>query len=151
MSLYRRPPAGAYVLCVDEMGPTAAKTYSAARWAERRPHVASDYGRRGKVWTFGAFEPATGQALTRCYSGRTSANFVAFLDVVAATWLGQTVYIILDNLSTHKTLDVLLWALAHPQMKFLFQPTIGISAKNLTSGVRFLHSYLPNSALTDVK
>ena len=105
------------------MGPTSAKTYIASRWDEQRPHVEADYGRRGKIWTFGAFEPATGQALTACYPGRTSANFVAFLDVVADTWLGQTIYIILDNLSTHKTLDVLLWALAHPHVKFLFQPT----------------------------
>jgi transposase len=123
VSLYRHPPENACVLCVDEMGPTSAKTYIASRWDEQRPHVEADYGRRGKIWTFGAFEPATGQALTACYPGRTSANFVAFLDVVADTWLGQTIYIILDNLSTHKTLDVLLWALAHPHVKFLFQPT----------------------------
>ena len=123
MSLYRQPPENACVLCVDEMGPTSAKTYIASRWDEQRPHVEADYGRRGKIWTFGAFEPATGQALTACYPGRTSANFVAVLDVVADTWLGQTIYIILDNLSTHKTLDVLLWALAHPHVKFLFQPT----------------------------
>ncbi len=123
MSLYRHPPEDAYVLCVDEMGPISAKTYGASRWDEKRPHVAPDYGRRGKIWTFGAFEPATGQALTSCYEGRTSANFVSFLEQVTDTWIGKTIYIILDNLSTHKTLDVLLWALAHPQVKFLFQPT----------------------------
>lgn len=162
------------------MGPTAAKTYVAPRWDEKRPHVEADYGRRGKMWTFGAFEPATGRALTHCYNGRTSANFIAFLDKVADTWLGKTIYIILDNLSTHKTLDVLLWALAHPQVKFLFQPTyapwwktlrslalkgrcfqviaeiveaieweqnIGTRTKNLTTGARLLHSYLPDEAL----
>jgi transposase len=31
--------------------------------------------------------------------------------------------LILDNLSVHKTHDVLLWALAHPRISFLFQPT----------------------------
>jgi transposase len=123
VSLYRHPPEEAYVLCIDEMGPTSAKTYVAPRWDQQRPHVEADYGRRGKIWTFGAFEPATGQALTCCYPGRTSANFVAFLDVIADTWLGKTIYIILDNLSTHKTLDVLLWTLAHPRVRFLFQPT----------------------------
>ena len=92
MSLYRQPPEAAYVLCIDEMGPTSAKTYVAPRWNKQRPHVEADYGRRGKIWTFGAFEPATGQALTCCYPGRTRANFVAFLDMVAETWLGQTIY-----------------------------------------------------------
>ena len=37
---------------------------------------------------------------------------MAFLDVVADTWPGKTIYIILDKLSTHKTL-----------VRFLFQPT----------------------------
>lgn len=123
MSLYRHPPDNAYVVCVDEMGPTSAKTYVSSRWHDTRPHVEADYGRRGKVWTFGAFEPATGQALTRCNDRRTSANFVSFLDVVADRWHDKMLYLILDNLSTHKTIDVLLWALAHPHVQFLFQPT----------------------------
>jgi transposase len=111
------------VICVDEMGPTAAKTYVAARWLEKRPHVEADYGRRGKVWTFGAFEPHTGLALTWCTDGRTSANLVVFLNQITATWTEGEMVLILDNLSTHKTLDVLLWALAHPRVRFLFQPT----------------------------
>ncbi|MBZ0299216.1 MAG: IS630 family transposase [Anaerolineae bacterium] len=123
MSLYRQPPPDTHVLCVDEMGPTAAKTYWAARWSERRPPIEADYGRRGKVWTFGAFEPGSGQALTWCADGRTSANFIAFLDRVVATWTQGAIILILDNLSTHKTLDVLLWALTHPRVRFLFQPT----------------------------
>lgn len=123
MSLYRQPPADTHVLCVDEMGPTAAKTYLAARWYGQRPTIEADYGRRGKVWTFGAFEPATGQALTWCADGRTSANFVAFLNQIVTTWTEGQLILIADNLSTHKTLDVLLWALAHPRVSFLFQPT----------------------------
>lgn len=121
--MYRHPPADTYVLCLDEMGPTAAKTYRASRWSATRPYVEADYGRRGKVWTFGALEPTTGQTLTRCYERRTSANFVDFLNHVATTWIDKSIIIILDNLSIHKTGDVLLWALAHPEVRFLFQPT----------------------------
>ena len=121
--MYQSAPPNTHILCVDEMGPTAAKTYPAARWSERRPPVEADYGRRGKVWTFGAFEPHTGQALTWCADGRTSANFVTFLDQLVSHWNEGTLVLILDNLSTHKTLDVLLWALAHSQVRFLFQPT----------------------------
>lgn len=123
MSLYRQPPPDTHVICVDEMGPTAAKTYVAARWHDRRPTIEADYGRRGKVWTFGAFEPHTGRALTWCAAGRTSANFVSLLNRVAAHWPEGEIILILDNLSTHKTLDVLLWALTHPRVRFLFQPT----------------------------
>ena len=32
-------------------------------------------------------------------------------------------YAVLDNLSTHRALDVLLFALAHPRWEFVFQPT----------------------------
>ena len=123
MTVYRQPPPDTYVVCLDEMGPVSAKTYLSHRWNETRPPVEADYGRRGKVWTFGAFEPRTGQALTHCYERRTSANFVDFLNHVVATWTDKNVLFILDNLSIHKTVDVLLWALAHPQVRFLFQPT----------------------------
>ena len=123
MKLYREPPANTHVLCIDEMGPTAAKTYRGQRYALRRPYVEADYGRRGKVWTIGAFEPSTGQALTKCYDRRNSPSFLDFLTLVDVAWPNGEVFIILDNLSTHKTLDVLLWALAHPRIRFLFQPT----------------------------
>ena len=123
MNLYQLPPPNTHVICVDEMGPTAAKTYFSARWSATRPPVAADYGRRGNVWTFGAFEPRTGLALTYCADGRTSAHFIALLDQIVTTWTEGEIVLILDNLSTHKTLDVLLWALAHPHVRFLFQPT----------------------------
>ena len=32
------------------------------------------------------------------------------------------IVLILDNLSSHRTLDVRLWALAHPRVRFLCQP-----------------------------
>jgi transposase len=85
--------------------------------------VDPDYGRRGNVWTFGAFEPATGQALTGCADRRTSASFLDFLDAVAQTWPDKPLFIILDNLSIHRTMDVLLWVSMHPRVRFLFQPT----------------------------
>ena len=84
-----------------------------------------DYGRRGTGYVFGAFRPATGEAFTAPYDGRTTANWVDFLEQVEA-WLeaeAARVYAILDNLSTHRALDVLLLALAHPRWEFVFQPT----------------------------
>ena len=90
----------------------------------KRPRVEADYGRRGQnLDVRRAFEPHTGQALTWCTTGRTSANFVAFLDQLVTHWTEGEIMLILDNLSTHKTLDVLLWALVHPRVRFLFQPT----------------------------
>ncbi len=122
MSLYKTPPPETCVVGVDEMGPVSAKTYPSARWSAHRPPLEPDYGRRATIWIFGAFEPRTGQALTYADPGRGAVHFLAFLDQLVARWLGDVI-LILDNLASHKTVDVLLWALAHPQVRFLFQPT----------------------------
>jgi DDE superfamily endonuclease len=121
------------VICLDEMGPESAKSHPGARLirpdptGERRVRATQeiDYGRRGKGYVFGAFQPATGSALTVPYAGRTTANWIDFLERVDA-WVDngvERIYAILDNLSTHRATDVLLWALVHPRWEFVFQPT----------------------------
>jgi len=121
------------VICLDEMGPESAKRVAGARLVRPDPTGArrvratqeADYGRRGGGYVFGAFRPATGEALTVPYRGRTIANWADFLDRVDG-WVAaevERVYAVLDNLSTHRALDVLLWALAHPRWEFVFQPT----------------------------
>lgn len=121
------------MICLDEMGPESAKSFPGQRLVPRDADVAQwgratqeiDYGRRGRGYVFGAFVPATGAALTHPYPGRTIANWIDFLERVE-TWLDPTVarvYAVLDHLSSHRALDVLLWALAHPRWEFVFQPT----------------------------
>jgi hypothetical protein len=121
------------VICLDQMGPVAAKSYPGTqvlRAAGDRATPATratqeiDYGRRGKGYIFGAFRPATGEALTREHAGRTTANWADFLERVEA-WVPaevERVYAILDNLSIHRAPDALLFALAHPRGEFVFQP-----------------------------
>jgi transposase len=114
------------------MGPEGAKSFPGRRLvrqfagSERRARATQevDYGRRGSGYVFGAFAPATGAAYTASYTGRTIAHWLDFLDRVDA-WLPaerERVYAILDNLSTHRALDILLWALVHPRWEFVFQP-----------------------------
>jgi len=83
-----------------------------------------DYGRRGKGYVFGAFQPASGAALTHPYDRRTTTNWVDFLSEVEV-WIDPTVeriYAVTDNLSTHSAPDVLLFSLLHPRWEFVFQP-----------------------------
>jgi transposase len=115
------------------MGPESAKSFRGKRLL--RPSADADapapratqeidYGRRGSGYIFGAFRPATGAALTAPYDRRTTANFIAFLEQVEA-WLpaeAERVYAVLDNLSTHRAPDVLLFALAYPRWEFVYQP-----------------------------
>ena len=121
------------MICLDEMGPESAKSTPGPRLVpidpqrEHRPRAIQeiDYGRRGYGYIFGAFVPATGTVLTHPYAGRTTANWVDFLERVEE-WLdplATRVYAVRDNLPAHRALDVLLWALAHPRWEFVFQPT----------------------------
>lgn len=119
---------------LDEMGPVAAKSYPGQRLVRARPQTAGepaerakqalDYGRRGKGYIFGAFQPATGEALTVPYERRTAANYAAFLEAVEGWIPAQVgrVFAIADNLSAHRATDVLLFSLAHPRWEFVFQP-----------------------------
>ncbi len=120
-------------MCLDEMGPESAKSHPGQRVVRPDPTGARraratqeiDDGRRGKGDVFGAFRPATGEALTVPYAGRTIATWVDVLGHVDG-WVDATterVSAILDNLSTHRAPDVLLWALVHPRWEFVFQPT----------------------------
>jgi transposase len=112
------------------MGPVSAKSYAghALVQSRRRPVERArqeiDYGRRAKGYVFGAFRPATGEAFTHSYVGRGSASYLDFLERIE-TWIPSStrrVYAIMDNLSSHRTTDVLLFLLAHPRWEMVFQP-----------------------------
>jgi hypothetical protein len=124
--LYKQPPPNSHVLCLDEMGPLGIRTYAGQQWAAqgKRPLIAPDYGGRdAKLWVLGALEPATGLVLTQTAYQRTRQEFLALLDAIVQQWPTGDLFLIVDNLSVHKTLDVQLWALAYPRVRFLFQPT----------------------------
>lgn len=125
-------------MCLDQMGPESAKSFPGQQVVRAQPEAdpteptppaerakqEADYGRRGKGYIFGAFRPASGEALTRTYTRRTTANWVDFLEQVDA-WLPtetQQVFAIVDNLNVHRATDVLLFSLAHPRWAFVFQP-----------------------------
>ena len=117
------------------MGPVAAKSdpgqqlVGADSTAEPptpapRATQASDYGRRGQGYIFGAFRPATGEALPQDYLGRTSKTWVDFLGHVEG-WVPaeiERLYAIVDNLHVHRATDVWLFCLQHPRWEFVFQP-----------------------------
>jgi hypothetical protein len=102
-TLYTCPPEGSVsvVVCVDEMGPEAAKSwpgkrvlYTAPSEQPRRPAGRArqeiDDGRRESGYVFGAFQPATGEAFTAPYARRTAVNWADFLAHVEA-WVDPRV------------------------------------------------------------
>lgn len=132
--LYTSPPANSIVVCIDEMGPMSARSHPGKQLVRPRSENNTpsgrakqelDYGRRpNEGYVFGAFMPTTGEALTATYHSRSIHTFVDFLEKVES-WVpveADRIYVILDNLRTHKAYDVLLFNLAHPRCEFVFQP-----------------------------
>jgi transposase len=118
------PPPRTRVICIDEMGPLAAKTYPGEEWVEGpyRATFEPDYGRRGKVWVHGAFEPATGQATILTSPSRDSASHIQLLERVIEQFPADRWLIIEDNLSTHVSRQTRLALAAWPEIQVLFLP-----------------------------
>lgn len=141
------------MVCMDQMGPEAAKSFPGERVVRALPDPEGsrpaerarqevDYGRRGKGYIFGAFQPATGEAFTAPYGRRTIANWVDFLDKVEG-WVSSEidrVYAIVDNLNVHRATDVLLFSLAHPRWEFVFQPRYAAYLNLIESWWKILRS-----------
>jgi hypothetical protein len=93
-------------------------------WRVGRTSQEIDYGCRAKGSIFGAFCPATGEAFTHPYPGRGGSHWVDFLGHVERLIPRTTerVYAIMDNLSSYRAADVLLFVLTHPRWEMVFQP-----------------------------
>lgn len=112
------------MVCVDELGPLAAKTYPGEEW-KCGPHRATfepDYGRRGTLWVLGAFEPATGQAAVLLSPRRDSASYIQLLEKIVTEFPTERWLIITDNLSTHHSRETRLALTAWPEIRTQFIP-----------------------------
>lgn len=112
------------MICIDEWGPLAVKTYPGAGWVPSglRATFDPDYGRRGTLWANGAFEPASGQGLVVLSDRRDSAAHLQLLEQIPAVFPAQRWLLIEDNLSTHHSRDVKTALLAWPEFQILFLP-----------------------------
>jgi transposase len=112
------------VICLDELGPLAVKTYPGAEFVPcgRRATYEPDYGRRGVVWAHGAFEPATGQAALVLSAHRDAASHIRLLEHVVTVFPSERWLLIEDNLSAHHSRDVEAALLAWPEIRVQFLP-----------------------------
>jgi transposase len=112
------------VICIDEWGPLAVKTYPGAEWKQgsQRATFEPDYGRRGTLWVHGAFEPATGQATIVLSDRRDGASHIQLLERIPHEFPAERWLIIEDNLSIHKSRDVKTALLACPEFQILYLP-----------------------------
>lgn len=122
--LYTEPPAGSTAVCVDELGPIAARRYPGPSWSPdaHRPHFRPDYARYGYRWAYGALRHRTGAVFLHSAAARDTASWLAFLDGLEAFVPEGEVSLIIDALPLHWTLDTMLWNWGHPRFHFVPLP-----------------------------
>jgi len=127
VGLYHNPPERAVVLCVDEKSQMQALDRSQPvmplmpGMPERRSH---DYARHGVSSLFAAFNIADGTVISQLHRRHRAVEFKKFLVAIdKAVPAELDVYLICDNLSTHKTPAINDWLAKHPRFKMHFTPT----------------------------
>ena len=127
VGLYLAPPCNAVVLSVDEK-PCIQALERAQGWL-RLPNgraltgFAHEYKRHGTTTLFAALETATGRVTGGHYRRKRRDEFLDFLDRLVAAYPGQTLHLILDNLSTHLLGPEHPWRRRNPLVHFHFTPT----------------------------
>jgi len=126
VGLYLDPPTNAIVLAVDEKPHIQALERSQG-WL-RLPNGKAvtgfnhEYVRHGTSTLFAALEVATGLVKAGHYARRRRCEFLDFMNEVVASYPGQEIHVVLDNLSTHKPrYDA--WLTRHKNVRFHFTPT----------------------------
>jgi transposase len=125
VGLYLDPPGGAVVLSIDEKTQVQAldRTQPLLPMSfdvtEKRTH---DYVRHGTTNLFAALNVGTGEVTADCKPTRNGADFLSFLKTAVAPHLDSDVHVVLDNLSTHSTPDVITWLTENPNIHFHFTP-----------------------------
>jgi hypothetical protein len=64
----------------------------------------------------------TGEIFGECKPTRNGADFLAFPKRAVAPHAGQQIHVVLDNLSTHTTPDILAWLEKHRHVQFHSTP-----------------------------
>ncbi|WP_329059341.1 IS630 family transposase [Amycolatopsis sp. NBC_01480] len=125
VGLYLDPPGGAVVLSIDEKTQIQALDRTQPLLpiefdaSEKRTH---DYVRHGTTNLFAALNVSTGEVFGECTPTRNGADFLAFLKKAVKPHAGTEIHVVLDNLSTHTTPDVMAWLEKNPHVRFHFTP-----------------------------
>lgn len=108
----------------------------AAGWSAdgHRIKAPLEYSRgREKVWVYGALRIRDGQEVTLTARSRNTVGYRRLLDAVAQANPEGDLYLISDNLSSHKSPPIHDWLDAHPRVHHINIPT-GACWLNLQEG-----------------
>lgn len=125
VGLYLQPPGGAIVLSIDEKTQVQALDRTQPLLpiefdaSEKRTH---DYIRHGTTNLFAALNVGTGEVFGGCKPTRDGADFLAFLKSAVKPHDGKDIHVVLDNLSSHTTPEVVAGLQRNPHVRFHVTP-----------------------------
>lgn len=115
------------VLSADEMTsiqprPRTAPTQPAQ--PGRAVQLEHEYRRKGARNLFAAFNTRTGRVFGACFARKRQAEFIVFLEGLAAQFDERitTIHLICDNVSVHHGKQVQAWLAQHPRFVLHFTP-----------------------------
>ncbi|MGW4771309.1 transposase [Nocardia sp. NPDC004278] len=107
VGLHTQPPAGATVVCADELGTVSPRTFGPAPgWSVdgHRIKAPLEYSRGpDKTWVCGSIRVRDGHAVTLTASSHNSVKYQRFLELIEQTNPTGDIYIVTDNLSSHNS------------------------------------------------
>lgn len=124
--LYRHPPEGGRVICVDEFGPLNLQPrhgFCLARNGRVVRHRAT-YNRHLGVRHFLAYyDLRTDRLYGYVTTHKKTPDFLRFMKWISRRYpSGQTLHVVMDNYGTHESRDVARWARTH-NVRLYFTPT----------------------------
>ena len=126
LGLYRAKPDDGVVVCFDEMGPIQLIPHHGSGWAgEKRPErMRATYSKNNGVrYLFGAYDVHADRLHGRLRAHKNAGEVLAFYRQIRMRYDPRLrIYLVADNLSTHKTPAIREWA-AGANTELVFTPT----------------------------
>ena len=126
LSLYRAKPEDGVVVCFDEMGPIQLIPHHGSGWApiKRCERLRATYSKKlGVRYLFASYDVHADRLHGRLRIHKNAGEVLGFYRQIRMRYpLSIRIYLIADNLSTHKTLEIRQWADAN-NVELVFTPT----------------------------
>ena len=126
LGLYRSKPDDGVVVCFDEMGPIQLIPHHGSGWAtQKRPErLRATYSKpNGVRYLFGAYDVHADRLHGRLRGHKNAGEVLAFYRQIRMRYDPRLrLYLVADNLSTHKTPAIRAWADA-ANTELVFTPT----------------------------
>jgi transposase len=126
LGLYRAKPNDGVVVCFDEMGPIGLIPHHGCGWAPQKlpERLRATFNKKGGVrYLFGAYDVHADRLHGRLRTHKNADEVLGFFAQIRMRYDPRLrIYLVMDNLSTHKTPAIHEWA-AKANVELVFTPT----------------------------